>query len=416
MNGEMMIRELPVIQGSQKIDVVSEKMQSIISSIRSHLKMDIAFISDFVDGNRIIQYVDGDSKYSEGLQGKSAPLDESYCHLIAKGVLPPIIPDSSLHPAAKKLEVTLQLAIASYIAAPLRGSDGSIYGMFCCVGHKVKQGLGKRDLAVMAVFADMAGVHISEHIAENQDRQAVLNRIREVMTPEKLNISYQPIYGLKEQKIVGYESLARFDTDPYRTPDVWFAEAQSVGLGQELELLAIRRGIEGMSHISETAYISLNVSPEIILAGVLHDVFDEVISNRIVLEITEHSKVTDYEVFREALDALRKKGVQIAVDDAGAGFASFQHILELGAEIIKLDISLIKGIDKDPARKALATALTAFSKKTNTKVIAEGVETREEYNELLKIGVDKIQGYYIGYPMPVEQVVLYTPTIDEYRI
>lgn len=410
-----MIQTLHALQDRQKTDVVSEKMQLIISSIRLHLKMDIAFISDFSEGSRVIQYVDGDSKYVTGLLGNSIPLNQSYCHLISEGVLPAIISDASHYPDAEKLAVTKQLAIASYIASPLRGSNGHIYGMFCCIGHKVKNSLGKRDLAVMGVFADMAGAQISEHIAEKEKHLEVLTRLREVMTLKKLNIAYQPIYDLTEQKITGYESLARFDTDPYRTPDVWFEEAKSVGLGKELELLAIRRGIEGMGHIDEDSYISLNVSPETILSGVLDDVLDDTISHRIVLEVTEHSRVSNYDVFREALNSLRKKGVSFAVDDAGAGYASFQHILELGAEIIKLDISLIKGIDKDPARSALASALIAFSKKTNTKVIAEGVETREEFNELLKIGVDKIQGYYIGYPMPVDQVIFYTPTIDENR-
>ena len=399
----------------QKADVVTEKMQLIISSIRSHLKMDIAFISNFSGGNRIIQYVDGDSKYAKGLLGSSAPVDESYCHLIAEGTLPPIIADSALHPAAKKLSVTERAGIASYIAAPLSSSDGDIYGMFCCIGHEVNQGLGERDLAVMSVFADMAGAQISDQINEGLAYLEVRDRIEAVMTPEKLNITYQPIYDLKQQKISGYEALARFDTDPYRSPDIWFAEALSVDLGQELELLAVKRGLEGMLHINNGAYISLNVSPEIILSGVLYDVFDDEISHRIILEVTEHSKVLDYAEFRDAINVLRKKGVRFAVDDVGAGFASFQHILELGAEVIKLDISLIKGIDNDPARSALASALIAFSKKTNTKVIAEGVETREEYEELLRIGVDKIQGYYIGYPMPVEQVIFYTPIIDEYR-
>ena len=395
-------------------DVVPAKMQLIIASIRTHLKMDIAFISDFVGDTNVIQFVEGDSKYALDLQGSLVPLNESYCHLFAQGILPSIIADTSLNTVACNLDLTERLGITSYIAVPLRCPDGNVYGVFSCAGHRENYSLGDGDLAMMAVFADMAGAELKQQITDKQNYLSAQERIREVMTPEKLNVRFQPIYDLKKQKVMGYESLARFDTEPYQTPDVWFQEAKSVGLDQELELLAIQRGIEGMQYIDESAYVSLNVSAEIIMSGLLTDIFSDEIAPRIVLEVTEHSRVPDYKLFRKALCKLRKKGLRLAVDDAGAGFASFQHILELGAEIIKLDISLIKGLDKDPARSALTSALISFSKDTDTMVIAEGVETREEYSELLRIGVDNIQGYYVGYPMPVEQVIFYTPTIDQH--
>lgn len=403
---------LQEIREHQISDVIPEKMQSIIASIRSHLKMDIAFVSDFVDGNNVIHFVEGDSEHASGIQGSVIPLAKSFCHLFVRGLLPPIIVDTSLHAVARDLELNRTLNISSYIAAPLRDPDGNIYGVFSCIGHKVNHALGESELAVMSVFADMAGADLKQYITDKQNYLSTNQRIRGVMCPEKLKVKYQPIYDLRKQKVMGYESLARFDTEPYQTPDAWFKEAKSVGLDQELELLAIQRGIEGMRHIDESAYISLNVSPEIIMSGLLNDIFSDEIAHRIVLEVTEHSRVPDYKLFREALHELRKKGLRLAVDDAGAGFASFQHILELGADIIKLDISLIKDLDKDPARSALASALISFSKDTDTMVIAEGVETQEEYSELLRIGVDNVQGYFIGYPMPVEQVILFTPTID----
>ena len=400
--------------GITMCDVIPEKMQLIIASIRSRLKMDMACITDFTSGNNVVQFAEGNSRYLPGLQGSEVSLNESYCYLFAQGVLPSIIADTSLHAATKDLDLTEKLEIGSYIAAPLRGPDGTIYGVFSCLGHSENYSLGDRELSMMAVFADMAGVELKEQITKKQNYLEAQQRIREVMTPEKLHIRYQPIYDLKKQRVMGYESLARFDTEPYQTPDIWFQEAKSVGLDQELELLAIKRGIEGMQYIDESAYISLNVSAEIIMSGLLTDVFSDEIAPRIVLEVTEHSRVPDYKLFRKALCKLRKKGLRLAVDDAGAGFASFQHILELGAEIIKLDISLIKGLDKDPARSALTSALISFSKDTDTMVIAEGVETQEEYSELLRIGVDNIQGYYVGYPMPVEQVIFYTPTIGQH--
>lgn len=401
-----------MLQSRQKNDVVSDKVKQVISTICSHMRMDLAIISDFTDSHQVVQYVDGSSRLVVGLLGESTPLDDSYCYLVTQGRLPCVVPNSALDPTTKSLEITQRLEIASYISAPLRGADGRVYGMFLCIGHEVNADLNCRDVALMETFADMAGVEINERLMARKSYSETLSRIREVMMPNKLNVAYQPIFDLRECKIIGYESLARFNAEPYRTPDVWFEDALSVGLDKELELLAIRCGIEGMNHFDDSIYISLNVSPDTILSRVLEGALSDNISHRIVLEITEHSPVADYDAFREAMEPLRKKGVRLAVDDAGAGFASFQHILELNPEIIKLDISLIKGINNDPARRALASALIVFSRETDTIVVAEGVETREEYDELLRIGVDKVQGYYIGYPMPVEQAVNYKPPID----
>lgn len=401
-----------MLQSRQKNDVVSDKVRLVISSIRSHLRMDMAVIADLVEESPVVQYVDGDSKHAEKLLGCKIPLDDSYFYWVTQSRIPAVIPNSSLNPITKALNITRKLDIASYICVPLKDLDDCVYGVFCCIGHEVNNDLNDRDIALMEVFADMAGVEIREHLLAKRLYLETLDRIQEVMTPKKLNIAYQPIFDLQKHQIIGYESLARFNAEPYRTPDVWFEDALCVDLAEELELLAIRRGIEGMCHFNDDVYISLNVSPETILSRVLEDVLGDDISHRTVLEITEHSPVSDYHAFREAMKPLKHKGVRLAVDDAGAGFASFQHILELNPEIIKLDISLIKGIHEDSARSALASALIVFSREIGTKVVAEGVETREEYDELLRIGVDKVQGYYIGYPMPVEQAMNYKPPVE----
>ncbi|WP_281248260.1 EAL domain-containing protein [Methylophaga sulfidovorans] len=115
--------------------------------------------------------------------------------------------------------------------------------------------------------------------------------------------------------------------------------------------------------------------------------------------------MADYRAFREAIQSLRKQGVRLAIDDVGAGYSSLQHILELGADIIKLDISLIRNIDTDTSRKALTAALIAYAQETGCEVLAEGVETEEEFRELVRLGIKKIQGYFISQPLELEQAI-----------
>jgi EAL domain-containing protein (putative c-di-GMP-specific phosphodiesterase class I) len=126
--------------------------------------------------------------------------------------------------------------------------------------------------------------------------------------------------------------------------------------------------------------------------------------NRLVLEMTEHAVVEDYDALQAALAQLRRFGIRVAVDDAGAGFASLRHILSLVPEFIKLDRSLTSGIDSDLPKRALARGLISFAQEIGTSVIGEGVETASELEALRELGVGFAQGYYLGRPVPLDDV------------
>ena len=123
-----------------------------------------------------------------------------------------------------------------------------------------------------------------------------------------------------------------------------------------------------------------------------------------VLEITEHAPISDYRAFRTALEALGPS-VRAAVDDAGAGFASLRHILELRPSFVKLDLGLIRAIEQDRARQALVAGMTHFAARTGTTLIAEGVETQAECEALRSLGVELGQGYLFGRPQPFGEIL-----------
>jgi EAL domain-containing protein (putative c-di-GMP-specific phosphodiesterase class I) len=120
------------------------------------------------------------------------------------------------------------------------------------------------------------------------------------------------------------------------------------------------------------------------------------VGRRIVLELTEHVPIGDYAQLRTAIDRLGD--VQIAVDDAGAGYASLRHILELRPAYAKLDISLVRGIDGDDLRQAMAAGIQYYALRTGCRLVAEGVETEAEADTLRDLGVDLGQGYLFGRP------------------
>jgi len=230
------------------------------------------------------------------------------------------------------------------------------------------------------------------------------SRIEKVIEENAISIVFQPIYDIRNNEIIGYECLSRFEYVEGMTTHDWFEQARECKLDIELELTAFLEAIRYLPSIPDNQYLSINLSP--------NSIYDEssikAIANfdlsRIVIEITEHERIKNYEKFNNALIILRQKGARIAIDDAGAGYASLKHILEIEADKIKLDISLIRDIHRDKKRRALASALVTFAHEIGTKVLAEGVESEEEMRTLIRMGVTTMQGYYIGRPQPFESI------------
>lgn len=213
-----------------------------------------------------------------------------------------------------------------------------------------------------------------------------------------LTIFLQPIRTLESGVTAGVEALARFERPPRRSPDRWFAEASEVGLRTQLELVAARKALAILAELPAGLFLSVNVSPRTVAAASFRRLLDAVAGDRVVLEVTEHAPIEDYERLNTVLARIRADGVRLAIDDAGAGFASLRHILLLEPDFIKLDGTLIAGIEQDLSKQALATGLISFAGKIGATIVAEGIERAEELAELRALGVDYGQGYYLGRP------------------
>jgi EAL domain-containing protein (putative c-di-GMP-specific phosphodiesterase class I) len=235
----------------------------------------------------------------------------------------------------------------------------------------------------------------------DEKRRGRMERIDRALLDGGMHIEFQPIVDLESSHVVGVEALARFAGPPHRPPDQWFAEAATIGRGVELELLAIERALVHLGSLRDTLFVSLNVSPMTARSVALDDCLARVPLDRVVLELTEHTKIRDYHVLRVSLDRFRERGCRIAVDDAGAGYAGLQHILSLQPDVIKLDHGLTRNVDSDPARRALSACLVRFAEEIGAYVVAEGIETEAELDTLHRLGIRWGQGFYLARPAPV---------------
>jgi EAL domain-containing protein (putative c-di-GMP-specific phosphodiesterase class I) len=363
--------------------------------------MDVAFVSEFRGGRRHFRHVDAAGQ-SPIKAGDSSPLEEGYCQRVIDGRLPELIPDTAAVPEAMALPATTGVPVGAHLSVPIRLSDGRVYGTFCCFSFEPDPSLNDRDLQMMRVFADLTAFHIDRDLKSNGERDELRSRIASVIEQEQFSIVYQPIYDLASNEVAGLECLTRFTIKPPRSPDVWFAEADAAEMGIQLQLATMGMALTAISSIPKAAYLAVNLSPPTILNGEIGPLLMDLPLDRIVLEVTEHESIPTYSELSQALEPLRRAGLRVAVDDAGAGYASMRHILNLRPDFIKLDMSLTRDIDSDAARRALASALLGFARDTGCEIIAEGVETASELATLRLLGVTKAQGYLLGRPMPLQ--------------
>jgi len=277
--------------------------------------------------------------------------------------------------------------------SPTLGHD-----VFMSKKRGVFRGLGRHRAATRGTGRTGVPTRRDQKSAEirREQREEV---IRHIITNRSLVTHFQPIVDLRSGRSIGAEALSRFGQLPVRTPDMWFAEAASVGLGVELELTAIEIALEQLHLVPASVYVSLNASIETMVTDRFKEIIADVAAERIVLELTEHTKVSSYSLLEQRIEHVRSRGVRLAVDDAGSGYSGLTHILNLKPDVIKLDIALTRGIDKDPARRSLGRALLSFGLDAyNASLVAEGIETKGELETLRSLGCPLGQGFFLGRP------------------
>jgi EAL domain-containing protein (putative c-di-GMP-specific phosphodiesterase class I) len=401
MSGVVSTRPAPTLEGLAELarlslDGSSEAIERILSLARAALDMDVAVVGAF-DGDFVVQAVDGESEWFDLEVGARIPVEQTYHRRMAQGDLPSLVHDVAADARTADLPMTRESGIGAYVAVPIRLWDGTLYGTLSCLSRSPEPSLNVRDVRFLRVLAEIVADQVDREQLESEKRRLEWSRIRAVLDRDEIDVEFQPVFDLVDCKIVSLEALARFWTEPMRSPSVWFAEANEVGLGVELELAAIRSALQRLDDFPPGVAIALNVSPTTAVDTRFCELLFD-IADRVVIEITEHAQVDDYDALQTALAPLRERGAQLAIDDVGAGFANLRHILRLAPDLVKLDLSLTQEISRDPAREALASSLVSFADGVGASIVAEGISSDEDLTLLRALGVDYGQGFHLARP------------------
>ena len=377
----------------------------ILAAAQSGLDMDLSFVSRVTPDEQHYDFVSAAGPAFGMPAGLVRPAESGYCRSMLAGQLPAVVLDTTRDPVAARLASTVHDGVRAYAGVPLRLPDGELYGTLCAVSASPRPRLGSADEALLRLLATLVGHQLGRLQQRRRDQLAAVQRVHDRIDAGPVTVVAQPIVNLRTGGVAGVEALARF-ADDAGGPAAVFADASALGMGVELELAALAAALTLLPRLPPPMYLSVNASAATVLDPRLGDLLAQCAAGRVVLELTEHSRVTDYAALTAALTRLRARGIRLAVDDAGSGYSSLRHVLTLLPDVIKLDIDLIRGVNADPARRALVVSMVSFATELGATLVAEGIETAAELATLQQLGVSHGQGFHLGRPAPLATVAL----------
>ncbi len=383
-------------------------LTSVVELVSRHLELDAAFIAQLTATGHVYAAVAGDADAFglcvgdpiptvnyDGVGEVRGPVQQTpFCSLLIAGEIPTVVTDAAADRQLADLTVPHGADIGAFIGVPLRAADGEPFGVLCGLGRTPRADLDERD----ARFMSMLGEVIVDELSTRLAQQRLASEIVRIIDSEDVEIAFQPIIDLHGRRYAGLEALARFP-EPFNPPDCTLASAEALGLRLELERLLIREAWKIIPELGPEQFLALNIAPEALLELARRaNLRNDLPLSQLVVEVTEHAVIDSYSPLLDELAPLRAQGLRLAVDDAGAGYASLRHVLELRPDFIKVDRSLIHGIAHDRAKRAAVRACQSIALDLRASVIAEGVERHEDLAVATELGLQSAQGYLLGKP------------------
>ncbi|HEX4018209.1 MAG TPA: EAL domain-containing protein [Frankiaceae bacterium] len=368
------------------------QLNRIMEVARHQLEMDVVAITEFAPERQVYRALLGDPAAFGMTVGDGPAAEDGFCLRMAQGLLPHEIPDTSAHPVASALPLAVAAGVGAYAGVPIQLSDGSLFGSLACFHHEPHD-LGERDVRFLRMLAEL----VTAELEAMRERDEASLRISRLIESATLEVALQPVFDVHDGHFLGAEALARFPSSFGSTESV-FESAGAVGLSLPLERLAIGCAIPVLDALQDGQFLAVNLTPQVAFELAATGETRPELMGRMVLEITEHAAIASYPDLRKALRGSRDQGLKLAIDDAGAGYASLKHVVELEPDIIKIDRSIVEGVANDRARRSAVSAFVLLALDIGAYVIAEGVERPQDLEAIKDLGVDAAQGYLLARP------------------
>lgn len=389
------------MRNAQVAEGVRAQLDLNLTRLRDALGASVAFIARVAGGERRVEAM---------AAALGADTDLVVGHLSPTGQCP-VISDAFARapeilgphlPLAHRSDVGRQGAVG----VPITLSDGRLFGVLGLL-YPVDASFDAEEAASeMVGFSLSLGVGLDLLHDHEMSEQRVRGMVRDVIRRQQFRPVFQPVHDIETSQTLYCEGLTRMDPDVRVNVMQLLGAAHSVGIGPELELAYARRIIEEHKRSDDAllgtcnagAGVAVNLSEETLFS----EAFDQFLTHEaepgLIIELTEHDPVQDYTQLAGVVARLREAGVQLAVDDAGSGYTSLRHILDLKPDIIKIDQRLSARVDSDPEAMALMRSLQGYCNETGTVLVVEGIERADQLSALRQLGVRFVQGFHVGAP------------------
>jgi EAL domain-containing protein (putative c-di-GMP-specific phosphodiesterase class I)/GGDEF domain-containing protein len=382
--GELVVLYLNFVRYSKIEEIYGwEKLDAVLETTASAVR-------DFLD--------DDDLRQSRVMVSFSNDDDFIFFHVPASGVA-----------AASEGEITEMVTrLQRHVAMQIESAHGEdVAALFDIYVGRAHLYYNPKIRLERVIYRGIREAQNASRSLEQRERARRVSDLKLAIRDRAVYVDYHPIVVATTREIFGFEALARGMMRTLRSPEVMFDVAAEADLIWELSRLCRDRALEGMdTRLTEGQLLFINVDP--------HDFSDPAFTEkgvknpeRVVIEITERTAIKDYPKFRERLKAFREAGFRFAVDDAGSGYAGLGSIANLEPDFIKLDISLINGIDANFIKQNLVQTMVKFANDHGAMVIAEGVERAEEFHAVQDLGVHLVQGFFLHRPQAASAPIIH---------
>ena len=366
-----------------------------------HLAFDVVFIAEVSEAGEVYREAAGDVA-AFGIQPGEYGRVPRYCRTVSESGTPSVLPDARAHESHAQLSAAHGIDVGALIAVPLRLADGSPFGVLCGLCRRPRPELDGRDAELMAKLGEVIAPELADHGRQRELRVA----LQRILADEDVKVAYQPIVHLRTSRCIGVEALARFP-EPFLRPDSTLRLAEEFEMRLALERLIVIEAWEMLGKLGPEQFLALNLAPDAVVALARRaNLRDDLPLEQLVVEVTEHAAVDSYGPLLHELAPLRERGLRIAVDDAGAGFASLRHVLQLRPDYVKVDGSLIDGLASDHGKRAAVRSFVSLASDLGARVVAEGVERAADLQALRRLGLDAAQGFLLGRPTTDRRAVV----------
>ncbi|HVM11677.1 MAG TPA: EAL domain-containing protein, partial [Actinomycetota bacterium] len=274
--------------GAQRGDPPAALIPRYLAEARRQLGMEVAYVAEFRDGQRIYRFIEGETIPDGVRVGTGDPLEDTFAQRVIEGSVD-AVPDVARDPALASLVETRSSRIASFVGVPLRLGVDDIYGILACQSSTPTPSLDDRAVSFLHVFGRLILDQLDKEQGEWDDLRRQIERVEQALQPGSIGIEFQPVFDIRSDdgRLVGAEALARFELEPQRSPDVWFAEAWTVGRGVDLELASVEAAVAHLGRLPQGTFLAINVAAETVVSPRLPGILAGVPRDRVVLEIPE---------------------------------------------------------------------------------------------------------------------------------